>query len=391
MKENVLLGITGGIAAFKMASLASMLTKKGYNVFTIMTESATEFISPLTFRSITGNPVETDLFSPPEHYDIKHISLADKADILLISPATANFIGKMAGGIADDLLSTLVLSVDIPVLIAPSMNTKMYNNFSVRDNIKYLNENGIKVIEPESGKLACGTTGKGRMPEPETLFAFIQKNLTENILQDKKILISAGPTREPLDPVRFLSNYSSGKMGYALARSASYYGGDVTLVSGPVELKAPLGVEKIAVSTACEMYEQIINRAPEHDIIIMTAAVSDFRPEKLLEDKIKKSGQKNRQLKLTANPDILSKLGEIKSEEQILVGFAAESQDIIENARQKLVEKNLDYIIANDIAKSDTGFGSDDNEIYIINDNQKTHYSKRPKEELADIILQELI
>ena len=389
MGKNVVLGITGGIAAYKMASVASSLTQQGYNVRVVMTASATEFIAPLTFESITGNPVENDLFSPPEHYDVKHISLADWADLLLVAPATANIIGKMASGIADDLLSTLVLSVKIPILVAPAMNTNMYNNYAVRDNIECLKQRGVHIIEPDSGYLACGETGKGRLPAPQDLTAHVEKILTVNDFQDKKVLISAGPTREELDPVRFLSNYSSGKMGYALARQAAFRGAEVTLVSGPVSLEAPLGVNPVTIKSAREMHQKIMEIYQQQDVIIMAAAVADFRPSGKYNEKIKKAAFTDK-IELDSNPDILAELGKKVSQQQVLVGFAAESSRVKERAQKKLEEKKLDLIIANDITGEDTGFGSDYNQAYLISRQQKELVSRTTKNKLAAIILDKI-
>jgi len=390
MKKNVLLGITGGIAAFKMASTASELTKKGYDVNTVMTKSAQEFISPLTFQSITGNPVHDDMFSPPEHYDIKHISLARKADIVLISPATANFIGKMAHGIADDLLSTLLLATEAPIYVAPAMNTNMYNNNIVQANIEYLKEKGINIIKPGSGDLACGEEGKGRMPEPEELCEYLEFGLTQKTLDGKKVLISAGPTREALDPVRFFSNYSSGRMGYSLAREASFRGADVNLVSGPANLAVPLGVKIDKVETAREMYEHIIKQAVDQDIIVMAAAVADYRPTETKREKIKKESRQDFSIKMEKNPDILKELSEISSPEQFLAGFAAESSNIEENSRKKLKAKHLDLIVGNDITKKDTGFESKFNEVYLITKEDSVHIPSKTKNELAAVIFDKI-
>ena len=389
MKKNIVLGITGGIAAYKMVDVASKLVKKNYNVDVVMTESATEFVKPLTFRSITHNPVETNLFSPPAHYDVKHISLAKKADLFLIGPATANIMGKIANGIADDLLSTITMATTAQVLFAPAMNVNMYNNPIVQDNMEYLQKKGYKVITPGSGYLACGDVGQGRLPEPNTLVEHIIKESTDNDLNDKKILVTAGPTKEPIDHVRYLTNYSTGKMGYELARKASYRGADVTLISGPTELCEPFATTVKQVKTAREMDEEVNNLAPEQDIIIKAAAVSDYRPSCYHNKKLKKHNQLN-QLELTSNPDILKKLGKNKPSDQFLVGFAAESNELINNARKKLKDKNLDMIIVNDISKSETGFGSDENEVTIITAKSIEEIPIMSKRKLADIILDKI-
>lgn len=387
MNKNIVLGITGGIAAYKMVGVASSLVKEGATVDVIMTESATEFVQPLTFRSITNRPVNTSLFSSPEHFDVKHIGLAKKADLFMIAPATANIIAKIANGIADDLLSTTIMATKAPVIISPAMNTNMYNNSIVQDNISYLKDKRYKIINPDSGYLACGDIGAGRLPELVVLVENIKKQLTEKDLKGKNVLVTAGPTREPIDPVRFLSNYSSGKMGYELARRASYRGADVTLVSGPTHLKTPLGVEMIKVETAIEMKECLDKLASEYDIIIKAAAVSDLRPKTYNSEKLKKRDDDLKTISVVANPDILAGLGANKREDQILVGFAAESDAVIENARAKLYEKNLDMIIANDISREDVGFQSDENEVTIITDDFQKKFPIMSKTEVADIIL----
>ncbi|MFW5976310.1 MAG: bifunctional phosphopantothenoylcysteine decarboxylase/phosphopantothenate--cysteine ligase CoaBC [Bacillota bacterium] len=387
--NNIVLGVTGGIAAYKVVQVASNLTQIDYNIDVVMTESAKEFVTPLTFRTITRNPVESDLFSPPQNFEVKHISLAKKADLFLIAPATANFISKIASGIADDLLSTLILATRAPVLIAPAMNVNMYNNSIIQDNINYLKEKGFKFIIPESGYLACGDTGKGRLPDPPLLTEAVISELTPNILEGKKVLVTAGPTREPLDPVRYISNYSSGKMGYALAKAAFNAGGEVTLVSGPVSINSPFGVKTQKVETAREMAKKINDISSNYDIIIMAAAVADFRPHTKNKRKIKKE-KFEKSLNLTSNPDILKKLGKNKNNDQILIGFAAETSNLIQNAEKKLKEKNLDMIIANDISKSEIGFGSESNEVTIIDKYQKEKIRKMDKQKLAELIIKKI-
>lgn len=387
MQKSIILGITGGIAAYKLAEVASALTKKGYDVNTVMTEAATKFIQPLTFRTITRNPVETDLFSPPAHYDVKHISLAKKADLILVAPITANFIGKIAGGIADDLLSTIIMAATAPVLISPAMNENMYNNKIVQDNLKYLLDNDYQIIEPESGYLACGDSGKGRLPEPEFLIEIVEGELTPSDFKGKKMLITAGPTREPVDPVRFLSNYSSGKMGFALARAASYRGAEVSLISGPTNLQPPRGIEFITVETAVEMQKEIKQIAPQQNIIIMAAAVADFRPVSVKDKKIKKELSKFNEIKLEKNPDILSELGHKKKENQLLIGFAAESDNLLENAAQKLKKKNLDLIAANDISDREIGFNSDENKVTLLGSDFKKELPQMNKLKLSHKLL----
>lgn len=391
MEKRILLGITGGIAAYKMVEVASSLTKMGYSVNVVMTESATKFITPLTFQNITHNPVETDLFTPPVHYNVKHTSLAESVDLCLIGPATANFIAKLAHGLADDLLSTVLLATEAPILLAPSMNVHMYANPILQDNLSYLEEKGYKIIEPGSGLLACGDKGKGRLPEPQELVENVVKELTNKDLIGKKILVTAGPTREPVDPVRYLSNYSSGKMGYALARSASYRGGEVILISGPTNLKPPLGVNIINVDTALEMEREVKKYASQMDIIIMSAAVADFRPRSRSKEKIKKVARKDFSLELQPNPDILATLGAEKKEGQLLIGFAAESENLLDNALEKLNKKNLDMIIANNINIPGIGFASDFNQVYLISEKLQKKLPRMDKEDLADKIFEHIL
>lgn len=387
MDKNIVLGVTGGIAAYKMVEVASRLMKSGATVDVVMTESATKFVKPLTFRSITHRPVETDLFSPPNQFEVKHISLAKKADVFLIGPATANIIGKIANGIADDLLTTIITATQAPVLISPAMNVKMYNNPIIQDNLEYLQQKGYKIITSPSGYLACGDVGEGRLPEPYQLVENIKKQLTKKDLKNKKILITAGPTREEIDPVRFISNHSSGKMGYELARMASYRGADVTLVSGPSQLEPPLDVEVVNINSAEEMKKEVFKRSENQDIIIKAAAVSDIKPKKYNKNKIKKGKNELSNIEIESTTDILSELGKMKIEEQILVGFAAETEDLIKNSFTKLEEKNLDMIVANDITKKNAGFQSDKNEVEILTKDEQKSLALMEKKEIADIIL----
>jgi len=387
LKGNILLGITGGIAAYKMVDVASRLVKKGFSVNTVMTKGGTKFVTPLTFQNITHNPVNVDLFTTAVNYDVKHISLAEKADLCLIGPVTANFIGKLANGIADDLLSTIIMATKAPVLLAPSMNVNMYTNPILQDNISYLKEKGYKIIEPGSGYLACGTTGKGRLPEPVELVENIISHFTKKDYQDKKILITAGPTREPLDPVRFLSNYSTGKMGYAIAKAAKYRGAEVTLITGPSNLEIPVGIKVIQVERTEEMYQETISNFSFQDILIMTAAVADYRPLRYHKDKIKKKLKDGLSLELVSNHDILAELGKNKKTGQIVVGFAVESQDLLANAKEKLNKKNLDMIIANDVS----AFASDKNEVAFITKNTFENIAEMEKTELADLILDKVL
>lgn len=389
-KKSILLGISGGIAAYKMAHVASSLTKDGHDVHVVMTESAQKFITPTTFRAITGLPVETDLFTEPEKHEVKHISLADKTDLVLLGPATANLIGKIANGIADDLLTTIITAVRSPIIIAPAMNVNMYNNSIVQDNISYLKEKGYKFISPSEGMLACGYTGKGRLPEPEVLLEYIYKELTHKDLNDKKILITAGPTRETIDPVRYITNNSSGKTGFSLAKKAVYRGADVTLISGPTELKPPINVNYIEINSAEDLYKQVMNCYQDFDIIIMAAAVADFTPENISENKIKKNNEENLTINLKRTKDILSELSKNITEQQKLVGFAAESENLIENAKSKLKRKKLDMIVANDIKNNDI-FGSNQSEVVILTNDTQLNIERSSKEVIADKILDTLI
>jgi len=391
MKNSIILGVTGGIAAYKMIEVASTLTKMGNNVKVIMTENATRFITPMTFRAITHNPVYSDLFDFNIDNDINHITLAEETDLILIAPATANFIARMAHGMANDLLTTTVLASKAPVLLSPAMNVNMFKNKIVQENINKLQRLNVKVIKPAEGYLACGKEGEGRLPEPYILVEYIRKHLTENILANKKVLITAGPTREAVDPVRFLSNYSSGKMGYALAESAAYRGAEVKLISGPTNLDIPLGVERIDVETAVEMNNKVQENIKDSDIIIMVAAVADYRPANRSSNKIKKDKNKTLSLELKKNPDILKNTGKSKKEGQLLIGFAAESENVVDNARSKLERKKLDMIIANDISKKETGFVSNKNQVYIITENGSEELAVMEKKELATRIISEII
>jgi phosphopantothenoylcysteine decarboxylase/phosphopantothenate--cysteine ligase len=389
MAANIVLGVTGGIAAYKMLQVASNLTKLNHNVYTIMTESATKFINPLTFHSLTHLPVETDLFSSTSN-EVKHIELADQADVFLIAPASANFLGKAAAGIADDLLTTVILASRAPIIVAPSMNVHMFENQIVQQNMTVLAERGYQIISPAAGYLACGYTGKGRLPEPELLVEAVLKELSKKDLTGKNILITAGPTREAIDPVRFISNNSSGKMGYALAKAAAYRGADVTLISGPTALTPPVGVNYIAVKTAAEMKTEVNNNFSKSDITIMAAAVADYRPLQTNSEKLKKSTG-NLKVELTRTTDILAEIAKNKRKDQLVVGFAAESQNLLANAQKKLEEKAADFIIANDISLPDLGFGSNNNKITILTGESKTTLPVQSKEKLAHKIFDYLI
>jgi len=384
-KKNILLGVTGGIAAYKMVNVASGLTKKGHDVHVIMTDSAQEFISPICFKTITGFVVESDLFEQTKDQEVKHITLADNADLMLIGPATANIIGKVANGIADDLLSTIVTAVRSPVIIAPSMNVNMFNNPILQDNINYLKQKGYDMINPAEGRLACGYVGKGRLPEPEMLIEYVLKKLTDKDLANKKILVTAGPTRERIDPVRYITNKSSGKMGYALAKRAAYRGAKVKLISGPTTLSRPLGVDFERVETALDLYNSVMDCFKDFDIIVMAAAVADFTPKDYAADKLKKGNQDNFILDLKRTNDVINKVVKNKDKEQVVVGFAAESKDLIENAEKKLINKGLDMIVANDI-KNKKIFNQDESEVVVITEEKKIDISRSAKENIADRI-----
>lgn len=366
MSGNVLLGVTGGIAAYKAADIVSRLIKQDVNVDVIMTKYAQEFITPMTFQSLSGNKTVTDMFDTSFRPDIEHISLAKKADVILIAPATANIIAKIAHGIADDMLTTVVLASKAKLIIAPAMNTVMYEAEVTQNNIKTLKERGVIVIDPVEGLLACNDLGRGKMEEPENIVEAVLYHLTcSRDLEGKKVLITAGPTRESVDPVRFITNRSTGKMGYEMAREAKRRGADVTLVSGRVNLKAPYGVNLINIESAQDMYEEVMKRAGESDIIIKSAAVADYTPQNKSNIKIKKQSG-DMKIELERTHDILFEVGQAKTDQQILVGFAAETNDVIENAKSKMQRKNLDFIIANDVKKEGAGFGTDTNIVTII-------------------------
>ena len=351
MSYNILLGVTGGIAAYKTASLASSLTQSGYEVHTVMTEAAREFISPLTFRSLTQNPVESEMFTPPKRHNVKHISLADRADLIVVAPATANFIARLALGKGDDLLSTVMMASRAPAVLAPAMNVDMLSKNSVQENLCLLEDRGYRIISSGDGYLACGVTGKGRMAEPEEIFKIIEQEVSPSDLSDKKLLITAGPTREDFDSVRFLSNYSSGKMGYALARKAVQRGAEVDLVTGPTAEKPPLSCRVTEVKTAREMFDRCTDIFPDVDAAVLAAAVADYRPEKAERGKIKKHQNQDLNISFKENPDILKSLVSRKDKDQLIVGFAAEADDILDNAREKLRRKKPDLLVAHDISK----------------------------------------
>lgn len=385
--KKIVLGVSGGIAAYKAVELLRLYVKAGAEVHVVMTQSAREFVTPLTFQTLSGNPVHTELFSLYQESEIGHISLADRADIFVVAPATANIIGKAANGLADDLLSTTVMATKAPVLFVPAMNVNMFENPAYRENEKRLIELGCHVMEPVSGYLACGWEGKGKFPDPQAVFEETERILAPDDLQGEEILVTAGPTREKVDPVRFVSNFSSGKMGYAIARAARNRGAKVTLVTGPTCLTPPCGVETVPVTSAVEMRDEVLKRAESAGVVIKAAAVSDYRPEKIAEKKIKKETAGEMVLRMAKNPDILGDLGKVKRS-GLLVGFAAESSDLIDNAREKLQRKNLDLIVANDVTQEGAGFDVDTNVVrFIFPDGSMEELPQLSKADVAERLL----
>ena len=382
-KRCVVLGVTGGIAVYKALDVISALRKKDVDVRVIMTKSATEFVTPLTFQSMSQNIVTTDMFAEPKAWEIQHISLAKRADVFLVAPATANIIGKVANGIADDMLSTTIMATRAKVVFAPAMNTNMYTNPIVQENITKLKKLGYEFIEPASGRLACGDEGKGKLaPASDIVEKVLSELYDKKDLIGKKVLVTAGPTRANIDPVRFISNRSTGKMGYAIAEEARDRGAEVVLVSGPTNEAAPYGINVIEINTNEEMRNEVLKHFETSDIIIKSAAVADYKAKEYSENKIKK-GSGDLEIILTRDNDILKELGEKKSG-QILVGFAAESQNVVENAKGKLIKKNLDYIVANDITSKDSGFASNDNRVTIVTrEGQELSLEKMSKREVA--------
>jgi phosphopantothenoylcysteine decarboxylase/phosphopantothenate--cysteine ligase len=389
-QPKIVLGVSGGIACYKAVELVRLLVQDGLGVQVIMTRGATEFVTPLTFQTLSGNPVATETFSLTQESDIGHIHLADAADLLAIAPATANMIGKIANGIADDLLTTVIMATQAPVLIAPAMNIHMFENPILQENLRKLRRVGYHVLEPAEGFLACGYEGKGRLPDPETIAEEIHRLLKKKDLVGERLLITAGPNREPLDPVRYLSNRSSGKMGYALARAALRRGAEVALVSGPTALEAPAGARVIRVNTAAEMRDAVLQEFAACTTVIMAAAVADYRPVGGGDQKIKR-GEGPMELRLEPNPDIVKELGRMK-DGKFLVGFAAETEDLTANAARKLRDKNLDMIVANNVAEAGSGFDGDTNVATIL-DRSGTPRSLplMTKDELADLIYDHLL
>ena len=385
--KTILLGVTGGIAAYKAAALAAALVKLRANVEVVMTEHATEFITPLTFEQLTGRRAMVNTFDRNFSHQVEHISLAQRTDLVIIAPATANVCAKLAHGLADDMLTTTVLACKCPKLIAPAMNTNMYENPVTQDNLAILRRYGWDVLEPASGRLACGAVGKGKMPEPEDLVQHILHHIAlPHDLIGKKVLITAGPTQESLDPVRYLTNHSTGKMGYAIAKMAAMRGADVTLVSGPTNLPAPAFVNTIRVVSAADMFEAVTARAPQADMIFMAAAIADYTPMTYADNKIKKKdGDLSIPLKRTQ--DILAWLGQNRREAQVICGFSMETENLIENSRAKLLKKNADMICANNLKVEGAGFGVDTNVISVITQNDLVELPLQSKDSAANAIL----
>ncbi len=389
-KKNIILGVSGGIAAYKSVELLRLLVKQGASVRVMMTKNAQWFVGPLTFEALSGQPVCTDLFEKNDDASIRHIQWAEAADTVVIAPATANIIGKLSGGIADDALSTFMLAVTCPVIVCPSMNTHMFESRAVQRNLETLRADGHFIIDPESGTLACGTTGPGRLPEPEDIVDRIAYYLSTKDLKDKKILVTSGPTREPVDPVRFISNPSSGKMGFAVARAAEYRGGEVTLITGPTHLPDPNNVKIIRIQTAREMAQAVFENMEHSDIIIKAAAVSDYRPKDPATQKIKKE-KGELVLYLERTQDILKEIG-MRKKDQILVGFAAETENLEQHAETKRVEKNLDIIVGNIVGEPSSGFGADTNKVTLFyKDGTQEPLPVMEKDAVAHILLDRIL
>jgi len=389
-EKRIVIGVSGGIAAYKSSELIRILKKQGADVKVIMTGNAGNFVGALTFKALSGKDVCAGLFDGKDGGSIRHIEWAEEADAVVIAPATANIIGKLANGIADDALSTFMLAVTSPVIICPSMNTHMYESRPVQRNLNTLEADGYIIIEPEEGELACGTTGAGRLPEPYYIADRLISTMFPNDLKGKKVLVTAGPTKEPIDPVRYISNHSSGKMGYAVARAGEYRGADVTLISGPTSRPPVAGVKMVSIESAREMADAVFGQAKNADIIIKVAAVADYHPKSISEHKIKKE-EDVLSLTLNKNPDILKELGSGKKD-QFLVGFAAETRDLDQNALKKMKEKNLDMIAGNLVGGSSSGFGSETNEVTLyFSDGAKENLPVLTKDEVAHILFDRIL
>lgn len=388
--KTVVLGVTGGIAAYKMPNVARMLKKMHCNVHVIMTQNATNFITATTFETLTGNKCLIDTFDRNFEFSVEHVAIAKQADLVLIAPATANVIGKIAGGIADDMLTTTVMACTCKILIAPAMNHNMYHNSIVQENIEKLKRHGYEIIDPVCGMLANGDTGDGKLPSEETLVSYVVRELAhEKDLHGKKVLVTAGPTQEAIDPVRYITNHSTGKMGYVLAEAAMLRGAEVTLISGPTAIEPPMFVNVIPIISAQEMFEKVATNATENDIIIKAAAVADYRPKEVCDEKIKKSDH-DTEIELERTTDILAYLGKNKGK-TFLCGFSMETENMLENSRRKLDKKNLDMIVANNLKDKGAGFGVDTNLITIITRDRELQLELMSKQDAANCILDEII
>ena len=389
--KTVLLGVTGSIAAYKIAYLASALKKLHAEVHVLMTKNATNFITPITFESLTGTKCLVDTFDRNFQFQVEHVSIAKKADVVMIAPASANVIGKLAHGIADDMLTTTIMACKCKKFISPAMNTNMFENPILQDNLKTLEHYGYEVIQPASGYLACGDTGAGKMPEPETLLSYILREIAkEKDLEGKKVLVTAGPTQESIDPVRYITNHSSGKMGYALAKAAMLRGADVTLVSGPCSITPPPFVKVVPVVTAKDMFDAVTSVSAEQDIIIKAAAVADYRPKQVFDEKVKKQ-DKEMSIELEKTDDILKYLGEHRTPQQFLCGFSMETQNMIGNSRAKLGKKHLDMVAANNLKVAGAGFQGDTNVLTLITQDEDVSLQLMSKEDAANIILDKIL
>ena len=389
--KTILLGVSSSIAAYKAASLASMLVKQHADVHVLMTENATKFISPMVFETLTGNKAPVDTFDRCFQFDVEHVSLAKRANVVMVAPATANVIAKLAHGIADDMLTTTVLACNCPKLISPAMNTRMYENPVTQDNLALLKKYGWQIVEPASGYLACGDTGKGKLPEPEVLLDWLlQACACEKDMLGLRVLVTAGPTREALDPVRYLSNRSSGKMGYAIAKAAARRGAQVTLVTGPTALEKPRFMEVVDIVSAEDMFQEVTSRAADQDIIIKAAAVADYTPAQVADDKLKKKDG-DMSIPLVRTKDILAYLGEHRQPGQFLCGFSMETRDMLENSRKKLLKKNLDMIAANNVKEAGAGFAVDTNLLTLITQEEELALPLMSKDEAAHALLTEII
>lgn len=388
----VVLGVTGSIAAYKIANLASALVKLGADVNVIMTKNATNFINPITFETLTSNKCLVDTFDRNFQFNVEHVALAKRADIFMVAPASANVIAKMAHGIADDMLTTTILAAKCKKLVSPAMNTNMFENQIVQDNLKILEKYGFEIINPASGYLACGDIGAGKMPEPDVLLAYILREIGhEHDLAGKRVLITAGPTEEAIDPVRFITNHSTGKMGYAIAKVAMERGAQVTLVSGPVAIEPPMFVDVVNIKNAAEMAEAVKSRAADSDIIIKSAAVADYRPKNVATEKIKKKDGEDSSIVLERTEDILSYLGEHRREGQFICGFSMETENMLENSKKKLEKKKVDMIVANNLRTQGAGFGTDTNVVTLITKDEARELPIMSKDDVAQAIFDKIL